>query len=207
MYQSPTLNYTFQGVITRRMLTKKFILALLLFVISVGLLSCKPKTNSGSESFSQAVSIIDIYRFLYYTNRLNCENLIKDKNYIFPTVNWVKGPYTERLNKILFDNGLTLALEEANDCDDFARSGKFAASVAYLHDGNRIFKTALAFGECHYIPENILDKNNNFFTEHAINFFIVIEDFQWKLKFYEPQTRKLIELNEVEKATILYWEL
>jgi inosine/xanthosine triphosphate pyrophosphatase family protein len=189
------------------MLIKKIILGLFIIAVSVGLLSCKPSVPT-SGLFSEPVASIEIYRFLRYTNKLDCYNLVADSKYVLPSTEWIKGPYTERFDKILFDNGLKLALEEANDCDDFARSGKFASTVAYLNDKNRTYKTALAFGECNYIPDNLLGvgKNDNFIW-HAINFFITTENGQWKLKFYEPQTRQLIELNDVEKSTINYFEL
>lgn len=124
-------------------------------------------------------------------------SVLPDRQYVMPTWTWVSMSFSQALHKL--QNALTIQkwLAEANDCDDFARVSAAFAQVLHTNTPGRPEGTALAFGEFWYKQ----DKGGG----HAINVVLTGRDGEEKIevKFYEPQTRKFVQLSEPEKLSAM----
>ena len=119
---------------------------------------------------------------------------IVDSSYVFPTLSWVKGPYSDGLSKFLAD-WVEHYRAERSDCDDFSDAAAFYARGAHrFTEGQE--GVALAFGEFYYKPDSG--------GAHAINAFFTVEHDALELMFYEPQTQKVINLSQAEITSCIY---
>lgn len=120
---------------------------------------------------------------------------VVDSSYVFPTLEWVEGPFSDGLSKFLADWVEHYRSERA-DCDDFADAAAFYARGAHRLDGEAKEATALAFGEFYYRPDSG--------GAHAINCFFTKVGDALELMFYEPQTQQVVNLSQTEISSCDY---
>ena len=115
---------------------------------------------------------------------------IADRAYACPAKEWVTGPFSSALWRLQTELEIDRWLEEANDCDDFARVAAGFAQILHRRTPDRPPATALAFGEFWYLRTDG--------AGHAINLALHTSG---AITFYEPQTRREVILTEAEKES------
>lgn len=115
---------------------------------------------------------------------------VADRMYAMPTREFLTGAFAAALWSFLSFFKLIQWIEEAHDCDDFARLAAGFAQILHVLTPGRPPATALAIGEFWYVRDN----NQG---AHAINLAVIGED----VFAYEPQTRRIIELSDAEKKS------
>lgn len=119
---------------------------------------------------------------------------VVDSSYVFPTLEWVEGPFSDGLSKFLGD-WVAYYRAERSDCDDFADAAAFYARGAHrFTEGQE--GVAIAFGEFYYNPDSG--------GSHATNCFFTKVNDALELMFYEPQTQKIVKLSPTEIASCAY---
>lgn len=86
------------------------------------------------------------------------------------------------------------------DCDNFAIMANSLATVK--HTRNQKIKAGLAFGSVFYRPNWFKDEGY-----HIANFFVTVEDNDYKVYGFEPQCCSIFEFTKEEIHTIKWIEL
>lgn len=127
--------------------------------------------------------------------------IISDEITVLPTENWIRGEFTRGLSEFQKHFQIARWHERANDCDKFSSATKFYAQWLNFKSTNRSEKASLAVGELYFYV-------NGSNKAHAINFFITLDkNKKLKLIFYEPQKKIVMNLSEIEKSSIFFWNL
>lgn len=172
-----------------------FVLMLFL-VFGVSCATNRPFVQSGLITEKQEVVSFSEVQSILTGNGIiiPIEKTVKtDRKYALVTKEWVENQFADSYWRFLNEfNGLYWTLE-AWDCDEFARSAHFLASV--LHYKSKQEKTGLCFGEINYITKK--------WVGHAANIFLYKEGNKIKVGFFEPQNRKIYELTPDEKLITL----
>lgn len=82
------------------------------------------------------------------------------------------------------------------DCDDFSIAAMVLAKREYLFLNKDSRPVNLSFGEFAYFIDGDSEK------VHEVNLFITKDK---QVRFFEPQTQKIIELSLKEKASCIFW--
>lgn len=114
-------------------------------------------------------------------------SMIMDAEYVTPVRGWLEHAFSYSFERNLSALGLLEWAPEVWDCDKFARLAWVFASVDLAKTAGRP-NAGLAFGVFCY---TIFNNGGG----HAINFAITEEK---ELVFYEPQTRKIVNLSNEE---------
>jgi hypothetical protein len=124
--------------------------------------------------------------------------------YAAPTSKWIEQVFTPRLDTYLFNNNLKNWVAGENDCVKFTVHGISEAYTAYRQEIWREPQTTLAVGSFDYFPNPIFSDEG-----HEIMFFIVDDnDGQgYKLKFYEPQRRRFVNLDFFQRMSAYRWRM
>lgn len=117
---------------------------------------------------------------------------ISDRAYAMPTRNFITSAFSYALLAFQKFFGLLGWTEEANDCDDFARLAAAFAQILHFLTPGRPLGTALAVGEFWYLQDSG--------GGHAINVAICGHELS-DVVFYEPQTRRVVNLTDNEKQS------
>lgn len=115
---------------------------------------------------------------------------LADRRYAMPTRGFISGAFSAALWSFQSFFNILNWVEEAMDCDDFARIAAGFAQILHFLTPNRPPQSALAVGELWYQRDSG--------EGHAINLCVCglnPED----VVAYEPQTRQIVTLNEGEK--------
>lgn len=150
-----------------------------------------PSRTYSREEMQSVVSKNGINTFTFVT---------ADRNYILTTREWIKTEFSRGLTAFQFQMGIDKWVAESNDCDKFVAAATFYAKWLSHSSPNRNVRASLAFGEIHYIR----DRDG---TAHAINFFIINENGELKVVFYEPQDRRIVQLSDREQFSAFFWRL
>lgn len=153
-----------------------------------------PAVPSRSYSTEELQSVM-------FGNGINTGTFITaDKNYILTTREWIRSDFSRGLTAFQFQMGIDKWVAESNDCDKFATATTFYAKWLSHSSPNRNIRASLACGEIHYVREK--DQQS-----HVINFFIVKDESELKIVFYEPQTHKIVFLTKSETFSVYFWRL
>ena len=129
------------------------------------------------------------------TNGVTTRFTLTDEKYAAPTAEWVRGVYSDKLTKFLFDYNLNHWTQESSDCDDISRTAAVNGSILFHNSKNKPSKAGFLFGEYHYWGKQ---------GGHAINIAIVKDGPVYRLMFYEPQTKLEVKLTESDKFSSLW---
>jgi hypothetical protein len=114
---------------------------------------------------------------------------VADRSYAMPTRQFLTGAFAAALFSFLQFFNLLKWIEEAHDCDDFARLAAAFAQILHVLTPGRPPATALALGEFWYVQDSG--------GAHAINLAVIDEE----VVAYEPQTRRVVQLSATEKRS------
>lgn len=116
--------------------------------------------------------------------------LIADSRYACPTRAWVEGEFTRGLFKFTAAiSAVTYAIDEW-DCDNFTACAALFGHLCHKDTAIKSSGTALAVGEFWFTTRNG--------HPHAINVLIVNNGGKPLINFYEPQSLKIVNLNQKE---------
>jgi len=137
----------------------------------------------------------------FFKNGINTGNfIITDNVYVLTTRDWIQSEFSPGLAAFQFQMGINNWKPESNDCDKFTLGTTFYAKWLNHSSPNRKVNASLACGEVFYTNKDTL-------KGHAINFFIVNQESELKLLFYEPQTRRFVSLTQTELFSIFFWKI
>jgi hypothetical protein len=173
----------------------KFILFAFFFLFIFGCSKPNAKIPNNPHQLTQS-QIVD---FIERTNNITpfMGKVLADSVYSLPTREWISTTYSTSLDKFFFSLGNLKWAEDSHDCDNFAVGGLFWAQQLHASMYAKTGKSGLAVGEFWYTRDDLVN--------HAINIFIIFEDNQYKLVFYDPQLFKIVQLSDVEQFNALYY--
>jgi hypothetical protein len=119
--------------------------------------------------------------------------IVLDASYTLPTKSWIIGEFSMAFENDLSVYGLLNYIPEKNDCDNFALHCHSFALKLHTRD-QQSYQKGFAIGQFVY------DKDSG--GRHAINFWVIINPVsnKYEVVFYEPQSRRIVELSEQEKS-------
>lgn len=115
--------------------------------------------------------------------------VFSDTRYSLPSARFVSGPFAQGLVSFYSAIGFVGYARNALDCDDYATA--CALYMRALHVRSNL-RTGIAFGDFRYLRAG---------EGHAICAFFTVEGGVTQLKFFEPQTRKTVELTLEERES------
>jgi hypothetical protein len=188
----------------------KYYFAILVIVATIALFlalssGCSKKLDSSPPRIDTAIKLTD----LEVVANMRSNNVvpwdgyaIADLAYELPSEEWVTDKLPNILWNFIHDLKQTKYIEESNDCDDFAKMAAAFTHLLHSNTPNREKNTGLAFGEFYY------KINGDPKLGHAINFSLVKSKGGFiKLLFFDPQTFKIVNLNQKELESCQNWLL
>lgn len=180
---------------------RKLLQVLLIAILCLGVVSipsCSKRTEPNVVTDFR-LSAHQVKMFMVVTNDIYpvLAGIQVDSAYVLPTLDWVKGSFSQAFASFKFQLNNNQWKSEENDCDDFARFGAFFAQYLHHNTPNKIKNTSLCFGEFGYQKKDL--------SGHAINVFLYREKGKVNVGFYEPQTCEVITLTKEEVSTCQFY--
>jgi hypothetical protein len=110
---------------------------------------------------------------------------IKDGKYRLPTRAFIEGEFAQSFEAYKKSKGLNDYIPEVNDCDDFAT--RAVGHIQELHTASEHQGCGIAFGRFSFFRDNG--------GAHELNVTVTDDG----VNFFEPQTSKIVEVNENER--------
>ena len=180
---------------------RKLLQGLLIIILCFGVISIPScsKREAPNVVTDFRLSANQVKAYMVITNDIYpiLAGIQVDAAYVLPTLDWVKGSFSQAFASFKFQLNNGQWKSEANDCDDFARFGAFFAQYLHHNTQNRIKNTALCFGEFGYQKKDM--------SGHAINVFLYRDQGKVYIGFYEPQTCEVITLTKEEMSACQFY--
>lgn len=177
---------------------KKLLISLFV-CLSVVFISCsRPADNLQKENVPVGEHVFSSAEIAYIlaTNEITATFLLNDQEYVAPTKEWVEKQYTDKLTKFLFDYNLNHWTKESSDCDDIARAAAVQAAILFHNSENRRKGAGFLFGEFYYFKTG--------YGGHAMNIALVKDKNTYKLVYYEPQLKYLVDISGMERRATIW---
>ncbi len=171
-------------------------LFLILFLLLIGCGKQPAKIPTGPHSLNAD----ELRLCLEYTNglsTLDCSR-ISDKEYVFPTREWIKGEFTKSLQDYFYTIGKSKYIPSVFDCENHTQISVGWANILHANSSNRPKEAGLAVAEYEYITRD----NGG----HSLILFIVFENNKFTPVFYESQNFQIVELTKEEKYNTLFFK-
>jgi hypothetical protein len=125
--------------------------------------------------------------------------LIHDSSYVLPDPDWVEQTFSVAFKSYLYTLEQNEYIATVFDCENYAESAKVFMSFLHQKTKDKLPGQGIAFGI--YVYQTDIG------PMHAINFFIGMEQGEYKLFFFEPQGPRIIQLSDSERMSVQWWIL
>ena len=140
-----------------------------------------------------------VMNFIKQTNNIKTyrNSDVLDYSYKIPTKQWINEKFTPFYSDFLFKYSLNTYYEDKNNCNKYTQYALTCGHILFKNEKDST-SGALAIGQFRYFKG--LDR-------HSIIFFIVNDNGENKLLFYEPQIQQLITLTEEQLRLCTDWSM